>query len=246
MAKNWLSPGRKHIVEIMEKFNLCTHLPIKAVGLNGDELNSCGYSNDVDSLLGQLKVLEKVDLELNKKDSTSSLVLSFSDVNYVVVYICPRNTDRGIYIIGPYATNPGTVFPYKPSDCIGHLITLLRNMAESTDFIKSKKHAPHGFYVKRALDYIDSKYHDSLTVDMVSNKLGISKCYFCFLFKKDTGKTFTQVVNEIRIKKSKVLLLDTDRSIIDIAISVGYNNQNYYSMLFKKLNGITPHQFRNN
>lgn len=246
MSKNCLSPGKKHIIEIMEKFNLCTHLPIKAVDLRGEELNSCGYSNELDSLLSRLKILEKVDLELNKKDSTSSLVLSLGDVNYAVIYICPRNTDRGIYIIGPFATGPGSVFPYKPSDCIEHLIALLRNMAESTDFIKNKKHAPHGFYVKRALDYIDSNYHDSLTVDGVSGKLGISKCYFCFLFKKDTGKTFTQVVNEIRIEKSKGLLLNTDRSILDIAVSVGYNNQNYYNMLFKKLNGITPHQFRNN
>jgi YesN/AraC family two-component response regulator len=55
---------------------------------------------------------------------------------------------------------------------------------------------------------------------------------------------FADYVNHARIKESQYLLQTTNHSILDISISVGFNNQNYFTTIFKKLTGITPKQYR--
>lgn len=89
-------------------------------------------------------------------------------------------------------------------------------------------------------------YSESITLGDMAKHLGLNKCYFCDLFKKETGKTYSQVLNEIRIEKSLELLLNTNMTILEIALTVGYNNQNYYNMAFKKIMGTTPFKYRNN
>ena len=74
--------------------------------------------------------------------------------------------------------------------------------------------------------------------------LNLNKSYFCSSFKTATGHTFCHFLNHFRVEKSKQLLLETDLNILDIAIAVGFNNQNYYSTTFKKFTGKTPSQYR--
>lgn len=57
--------------------------------------------------------------------------------------------------------------------------------------------------------------------------------------------TFCNFLNKFRIEMSKKFLCNRDYSILDVYLSVGYNNHNYYTQLFKKLNNITPLEFRN-
>ena len=82
------------------------------------------------------------------------------------------------------------------------------------------------------------------TLDDLCRHLNISKCYFCTLFKKETGKTCSEFINDFRIKRSKELLANNQLSILEVALSVGFNNQNYYTMIFKKQTGFTPLQYR--
>jgi len=74
--------------------------------------------------------------------------------------------------------------------------------------------------------------------------LNINKCYFCSIFKKETGLTFINYLNSYKIEKSKELLKNTNLSLLDIALSVGFNNQSYYSTVFKKITCKTPLEFR--
>ncbi|WP_353096932.1 AraC family transcriptional regulator [Tissierella praeacuta] len=103
----------------------------------------------------------------------------------------------------------------------------------------------YSFHVQRAMEFTKKNYRDSLGLDIISEFLGLNKCYFCNLFKKETGITYSHYVNEIRIEKSKKLLQHTNLSILEIALSVGYNNQNYYTMAFKRFVGTTPFKYRN-
>ena len=56
--------------------------------------------------------------------------------------------------------------------------------------------------------------------------------------------TFSNFLNIIRIEKSKQYLSQNNDSILSIALAVGFNNHNYYTMKFKKLTGLTPLEFR--
>lgn len=238
--------ARKHVFDTMKKFFLCTHIPIRALSNEGDFIHTIGYNKRFEALFENQKVIEKTEEKLCKEDSRSSLTLSSGSICFTVIYICPRNVHRGIYIIGPYKTCPSKDIEilYKPDSCIPHLISLLRNIAEDSAFIRRKKQAPYSLYVKKALDYMDARYNTPLSVEHISNYLGISKYYFCTMFKRETGKTFTQLLNEIRVEKSKYLLLEGKQSILDTAIAVGYNNQNYYNMIFKRITKTTPLEFR--
>ena len=99
-------------------------------------------------------------------------------------------------------------------------------------------------YGSRVTEYVNNNYTQSLILEEVANHFQLNKCYFCSVLKKEMGKTFSQIVNEIRIEKSKELLLENKFSILDVALQVGFNNQNYYNMVFKKEMGMTPLTYR--
>jgi YesN/AraC family two-component response regulator len=58
------------------------------------------------------------------------------------------------------------------------------------------------------------------------------------------GTTFVEYINIIRIKEAKILLKETDSKIIEIAYKVGFNNVTYFNLIFKKITGQTPFEFR--
>ena len=68
--------------------------------------------------------------------------------------------------------------------------------------------------------------------------------YLAKVYKKKTGKTLKDAVNEIRISRAKALLETTDRKIIDIALETGFDNVPYFSTLFKKMTGLSPADWR--
>lgn len=187
---------------------------------------------------------------INKKEDSTITITCLDNIRFTACYICPNNVNRGIYIIGPYTSCKSNDIDilYKPSCCIPHLISLLGNIAEDSPYIKQKQainKIPYSLHVKKAIDYIDARYNESITLEDISDYLKINRCYFCSIIKKETGKTFSRLLNEIRIEKSKELLLQENSSILDVALSVGFNNQNYYNMTFKKLTNMTPLEFRN-
>ena len=91
---------------------------------------------------------------------------------------------------------------------------------------------------------IEEHYTQELTVKSAAEALHVSVVYLGQVFKKETELSFNQYVNFIRIKKAQQLLLHTRQTINEIADVIGYNNTNYFSKMFKKLNGLTPKEFR--
>ena len=98
--------------------------------------------------------------------------------------------------------------------------------------------------VKKAMLYISEKFNTPLTLEDVSAYVHLHPSYFSTVFKNSTGLSFKEYLNKVRIEESKILLLNTDFSIIDIAIAVGFEDQSYFSKVFKKYTGTTPKQFR--
>lgn len=101
-----------------------------------------------------------------------------------------------------------------------------------------------GLYGQRVYKYVEENFDRQLKLEDVADYFHLNKCYFCSVLKKELGKTFSQIVNEVRVEKSKELLREGNLSTLSIALSVGFNNQNYFNMTFKKLTGMTPLQYR--
>ncbi len=98
--------------------------------------------------------------------------------------------------------------------------------------------------IKKAIRYISRNFSRSLTLDEVASHVHLNPAYFSTLFKQSTGSSFKEYLNMVRIEESKRLLSNTDYSIIDISLATGFEDQSYFSKVFKKYTGLTPKQYR--
>lgn len=98
--------------------------------------------------------------------------------------------------------------------------------------------------IKKAIRYISQNYANALTLDIVANQVHLNPTYFSTLFKQSTGSSFKEYLNMVRVEESKRLLSNTDYSLIDIAIATGFEDQSYFTKVFKRYTGLTPKQFR--
>lgn len=98
--------------------------------------------------------------------------------------------------------------------------------------------------VKKAILYISKNFANPLTLETVAKEVHLNPAYFSTIFKQATGSSFKEYLNMVRIEESKRLLANTDYSLIDIAIATGFEDQSYFSKVFKKFTGLTPKQYR--
>jgi len=93
--------------------------------------------------------------------------------------------------------------------------------------------------------YVQRNYQNNLTIEFISSLFYMNRSYCSHIFHTRTNEKFIDYVNRVRIKKAKELLDHSDKKIYQIAKSVGYDNVKYFFRVFKKLQGITPEQYRN-
>ncbi len=101
-----------------------------------------------------------------------------------------------------------------------------------------------GSLYQYALDYIQKNYQQAIELDDLAVSLGISASYVSKLLRKNAGKSFSEIVTELRLEKSKLLLADVSLSVKEITFSVGFNSQHYFARLFKKYVGCSPSDYR--
>lgn len=100
-------------------------------------------------------------------------------------------------------------------------------------------------YVVEAQKYIERRFDDdSLSVREVAQYIQIDRTYLYRLFKEETGMSIVEYINRRRITSAEVLLLEQHIAIKDVAFSVGFTDQMYFSRVFKQKNGVTPTEFR--
>lgn len=98
--------------------------------------------------------------------------------------------------------------------------------------------------IKKAIRYISRNFASPLTLEEVAGEVHLNPAYFSTMFKQSTGSSFKEYLNMVRIEESKRLLSNTDYSVIDIAVATGFEDQSYFSKVFKKYTGLTPKQYR--
>ena len=94
------------------------------------------------------------------------------------------------------------------------------------------------------LKYISLHYAEKITLEHLAEQFHITPVYISHIIKKDTSLTLSDHINLARIKQSKTLLSHTEKSIGEIAFSLGYNYQSHFTKAFKKYTKKTPSEYR--
>lgn len=100
------------------------------------------------------------------------------------------------------------------------------------------------YIITQAVQHINSNYMSKLSLRSLSNYLHINESYLSKLFKQEMGINFTDYLNKTRINKSLELIRDTDMNLLDIAVCVGFEDQSYFTKIFKKIVGDTPKRYK--
>jgi YesN/AraC family two-component response regulator len=100
--------------------------------------------------------------------------------------------------------------------------------------------------IERALLHIEKNYTEPLTLDEVAQVNGMSKYHFSRVFKSQTGCSFKQHLNRVRIDAAKRLMSEEEMNVSEACYAVGYNDLSYFSRVFHKMEGETPSAYRKN
>lgn len=123
-------------------------------------------------------------------------------------------------------------------------VWLSRVMAQFTDNVFRYSDVKHIDVIRKAVDYIRRNYSQKITLDDVATHVYLSPSYFSKVFKDEMGGNFNEFLNKVRIDKSKKMLLNEDVKLVDIPGIVGFEDQSYFSKVFKKLTGTSPGKYR--
>jgi AraC-like DNA-binding protein len=126
--------------------------------------------------------------------------------------------------------------------------TLTNVVADSLDdFMRNiyiHGHSRTNEAVARILDFLSENFHEPVTLEMLSEKIGLSTFRISHLVKEQTGKTVLQHIHQLRVKEAQRLLEQSDMSCTDIAYETGFGDQSYFIKQFRKWMGITPARYR--
>ena len=98
--------------------------------------------------------------------------------------------------------------------------------------------------LKPAIEYMQYNYDQPLTLPDIAKAVHLSVSRLAHLFREQMGVTVVDYLTNIRINHAKRMLLTTDNNCTRICYEVGYNNQSYFTRVFKQTTGLTPLQFR--
>lgn len=134
----------------------------------------------------------------------------------------------------------------SPIRLIGHGMVFLDDLIQTS---KNKVSAGGSkklreFYIKEALSFIDSHYHQDISIQDIATACGLNRSYFGRLFRETMNQSPQQFLIQYRMAKAAQLLKGSQISIAEVGSAVGYENQLHFSRAFKSVFGISPSEYR--
>ncbi|OMD67273.1 hypothetical protein BSK62_09770 [Paenibacillus odorifer] len=132
----------------------------------------------------------------------------------------------------------------KDIPAVDHAV--LNALCDFADHVKESRMAKLSRTVALCQNYIFNHLYEELSLDRLAEVAGLNRSYLSLLFKKETGITISDFIQLERIEEAKRLIEVPEISLSDIASRLHFNDQSYFTKVFKKYTGITPKQFRTN
>ncbi|MBE7035398.1 MAG: AraC family transcriptional regulator [Ruminococcaceae bacterium] len=150
------------------------------------------------------------------------------------------DTEQALTMCQQYLEKGATI-----NDFSAYCSWLSKTVTEFADSLFGYGDTKHANIIHRCIQHIGANYAERLTLEDTAGMVYMSPAYLSRVFKSETGVTFNQYLNRIRITKAKALLHNRGLKLTDISQAVGYEDQSYFTRVFKKMTGISPNQYRN-
>lgn len=187
-----------------------------------------------------------------KPSFKENVLLNISELEDIL-NLFDRST-YGIVFTGQTKEHIGTrlkkLYEFSPFDLFMESIQILKLLANSKDYFLLHDRPFVNTYRKNEQDrlrsiheFVDSHYQHKITIREVAKLCNLGEAAFCRYFKKTTGSTFTNFLNQYRISQAKRLLL-MGKNISETCYECGFESLSYFNRTFKKISGQNPSDFK--
>jgi AraC-like DNA-binding protein len=200
------------------------------ITINPDEVHSCGVLNKDGYKHHSLYINPNMLKDILKVNFNSEL-LTFKDFQFF---------DQNIYHKLFYLMNQKNILQNSELQWECQTIEILNNILLLNSKVQEQERLPfHAPLIKKAKEYINDNFHKNLTLDEISQEIGISKYHFLRLFKEQTFVSPHTYLMLRKIEKAKQFLRP-GLSIVDTTYLCGFNDQSHLNRRFKAITGVTP------
>jgi AraC-like DNA-binding protein len=143
-------------------------------------------------------------------------------------------------------TNNRSLKRVQESRTIEELTDILHTIIERISALFSSfQGIPHAAALRRVESYILENYTRKISLQEIAAVAGLSAPYFSTVFKEEMGENFSKYINRLRVERASRLLLETEMSLGEIAGACCFEDQSWFSKIFKAYTGISPGKYRN-
>ncbi|AZV56186.1 response regulator [Clostridium sp. AWRP] len=215
------------------------NIDIKGDSKNGEEAILNAKINKPDIILMDIKMPEKTGLDAQKE------IISFLPNTKTIIITAYGEFDYAQTAI-KYGVIDYLLKPVRPSNLKASINKALKSIDnfDSRKIANLKSKEISESTIKTAIKYIDNNYTQDIKLNTVANFVHLNPQYLSRYFKQKMGVTFTQYITNLRLENAKKLLVNTDKSITQIAMEVGYTDIAYFSKVFFKNENKSPYKFK--
>jgi AraC-like DNA-binding protein/ligand-binding sensor protein len=213
-----------------------------------------GYPLDKERLL--LAALRRGDNDTGKRLLNELLaVLLFSNPDHfrsiqfraieLVVLLSRADINPGYTEKTVLETNNYYLKQIQESQTIEELVDVLHTTVDRmAGQIFSFQGIRHASALRKAERYIWENYTRKISLQEIAEASGLSAPYFSTIFKDEMGENLSSYLNRLRVEKASRMLLETDQTLSEIAGSCGFEDQSWFSKIFKSYTGMSPGRYR--
>jgi len=138
--------------------------------------------------------------------------------------------------------------PFEAVDRIGNVYDLSEwfrgKTVQVTDGLKRHKQGLYRKEIEKVIRYIKNNLSKNISLAEAAGIANLNEKYFCHVFKKETQKSFTEFVAELKVEQAKRLLGEKGAKVFEVAHQLGFENETYFTKVFKKFTSLTPSEYK--